>query len=333
MTTYKDAGVDIDKANALVEYIKERASKEGVLAEGFGGFALGYPLEGFRDPLLFTTTDGVGTKLKIAQEVGVHNTVGIDLVAMNVNDLITTGSKPLIFLDYIATGSIDLEVLKQVVDGIIEGCKRGKLKLAGGETAEMPGFYPKGVYDLAGFCLGACEREEVIDPKNVSEGDILIGLKSSGFHSNGYSLIRKVLKDKGISFKDFLEEFNKKAWEVLLEPTRIYVDEVLKVRKVAKVKAIAHITGGGIKENLARVIPNGFSAVVEKKNIPPMPHFSWIKDLGNIPEEEMFRTFNMGVGMVLIVSRDEADRVLEILSKEGFLLGEVRRGDERVKIV
>ena len=331
MLTYKSAGVDIEKANEFVNFIKERVRKEFNL-ENFGGFASGFPIKGYKKPLLFSTTDGVGTKLKVAQAVGVHNTVGIDLVAMNVNDLITTGANPFIFLDYIATGKLDLNVMKELMEGIIRGCKEGEVILAGGETAEMPGFYPEGVYDLAGFCVGFCEEEEVITGKEIKPGDVLLGLPSSGFHSNGYSLIRKVLEMNKISYEDYVEEFGKKVWEVLLIPTRIYVKEVKKLKKSLKVKGIAHITGGGIPENLIRILPEGTKAVVHKKNIPESPLFSWIQRLGNVEEREMFRTFNMGVGMIIVLEKGDFDKAKELIP-EAFYLGEILKGSREVEIL
>ncbi len=335
MTTYRDAGVDIDRANEFVAYIRRRVKEafpESLLTD-FGGFAGGVLLKGYREPVLFSSTDGVGTKLMIAQELGVHNTVGIDLVAMNVNDVITTGADPLFFLDYIATGKIELDVLKQVIDGIVEGCRRGEVALVGGETAEMPGFYPEGVYDLAGFCVGVCEREEVITGEGIKEGDVLIGIRSSGFHSNGFSLIRKVLKERGIKLTERVKEIGKTVGEVLLTPTRIYTKEVRRLRKEVKVKALAHITGGGIPENLIRVIPEGFRAVVEKRSIPENPIFRWVQELGGIEEREMFRTFNMGVGMVAVVSQEESPRALSLLGGDGFSLGYVEKGKRAVEII
>ncbi|AAC06918.1 phosphoribosylformylglycinamidine cyclo-ligase [Aquifex aeolicus] len=331
MVTYRSAGVDIDKANEFVKFIKEKVKKEFNLEE-FGGFASGFPIKGYKKPILFSTTDGVGTKLKVAQAVGVHNTVGIDLVAMNVNDLITTGADPFIFLDYIATGKLDLEVMKQVMEGIIKGCREGEVILAGGETAEMPGFYPEGVYDLAGFCVGLCEEDEVITGKEIKPGDLLLGLPSSGFHSNGYSLIRKVLEMNNVSYEDYVEELGKKVWEVLLVPTRIYVKEIKKLKKNVKIKGIAHITGGGIPENLIRILPEGTKAVVYKKNIPQNPVFSWIQRLGNVEEREMFRTFNMGVGMIVILDKEEFDKARELIP-ESFYLGEILAGRKEVEIL
>ncbi len=334
MTTYRDAGVDIERANEFVRYIREKvkgAFPESPLTE-FGGFASGFPIKGYREPVVFSSTDGVGTKLKIAQELGVHDTVGIDLVAMNVNDVLTTGADPLFFLDYIATGKIDLTVLKKVIDGIVEGCRRGEVFLAGGETAEMPGFYPEGVYDLAGFCVGVCEREEVITGEDVSPGDVLIGIRSSGFHSNGFSLIRKVLKDRGIKLTDKVEELGGTAGEILLTPTRIYTKDIKKLKKSVKVNALAHITGGGIPENLIRVLPKGVRAVVEKGSIPENPVFRWIQKLGNVEEREMFRTFNMGVGMIAVVPEKDKEKTLGLLGEDAFPCGYVEKGERAVVI-
>ena len=331
MLTYKSAGVDIDKANEFVRYIKEKVKKEFSL-DAIGGFASGIPLKGYREPVIFTTTDGVGTKLKVAQALSKHDTVGIDLVAMNVNDLITTGAEPFLFLDYIATGKLELSVMKQVIDGIVKGCKKGEVILAGGETAEMPGFYPEGVYDLAGFCVGICEKEEVITGEEIREGDVLVGLPSSGFHSNGYSLIRKVLEIKGIKYTDYVEELGKTVGEILLTPTRIYVKDIKKLKKKVRIKGMAHKTGGGIPENLARILPQNTKAVVEKEKLPQNPVFPWIQKLGNIPEEEMFRTFNMGVGMIIVLSEKDSDKALEIL-KDASRIGRIEKGNGEVVIL
>ena len=331
MTSYRDAGVDTDRARELVGYIKKRV--KDTFGRDIGFFAGGLGLKGFKDPVLFAGADGVGTKLKIAQELGVHDTVGIDLVAMNVNDVITTGAEPLFFLDYIATGRIDLSVLRAVIDGIVEGCRRGGVVLVGGETAEMPGFYPEGVYDLAGFCVGVCEREEVIDGSAVEEGDVLVGIRSSGFHSNGFSLIRKVLKDRGVGLNDTVEELGGKVGEILLTPTAIYTETIKKLKRSVKLKGIAHITGGGIPENVPRVLPEGLRAVVEKDRIPKNPLFEWIRELGSIDLREMFRTFNMGVGMVVVVGEKDKGKALSLLGDDGFPLGYVERGRREVKVV
>ncbi len=334
MTTYRDAGVDIDKANSFVEYIKKKVAENfgKGFAESFGGFASGIKLGKYKSPVIFSTTDGVGTKLKIAQEMGIHDTVGIDLVAMNVNDLITTGAEPLLFLDYIATGKIELDILQRVMDGIVEGCKIAEVLLAGGETAEMPGFYPEGVYDLAGFCVGVCEEDRIITGKDIRPGDILIGITSSGFHSNGYSLIRKVLKDRGIRLEDTFEDLGKSVGEVLLTPTKIYTNHIRRLKEEVFLKGIAHITGGGIPENLVRILPDNVKAEVYKSSLPENPLFSWIQRLGRIREEEMFTTFNMGIGMVVVVDKKDEERVLSMLGSEGVRIGFIKEGRREVNI-
>jgi phosphoribosylformylglycinamidine cyclo-ligase len=330
--TYKSAGVDLEKAESFVEFIKEKTKGLGFQTKLFGSFASGVSLQGYKKPILMMTTDGVGTKLKIAQELGSHHTVGIDLVAMNVNDLITSGAKPLGFMDYIATGKIELEVLKKVIEGILEGCKQAEMPLVGGETAEMPGFYPDGVYDLAGFCVGVCEEEELITGEGIKPGDILIGLPSSGFHSNGYSLIRKVIEINKLSYSTFMEEFGKTLREVLLEPTRIYWREVKElIEKKVEIKGMAHITGGGLPGNLVRILPKGTKAVVEEKKIPKNPIFDWVQRLGKIEREEMFRVFNMGVGFVLVVDKINASKVLSQIP-QAFELGVIKAGERSVEI-
>jgi len=330
--TYKSAGVDLEKAESFVEFIKEKTKGLGFQTKLFGSFASGLSLQCYKKPILMMTTDGVGTKLKIAQELGIHHTVGIDLVAMNVNDLITCGAKPLGFMDYIATGKIELEVLKKVIEGILEGCKQAEVPLVGGETAEMPGFYLDGVYDLAGFCVGVCEEEELITGENIKPGDILIGLPSSGFHSNGYSLIRKVVEINKLSYSTFMEEFGKTLGEVLLEPTRIYWREVKElIEKKVEIKGMAHITGGGLPGNLVRILPEGTKVVVEEKKIPKNPIFDWAQRLGKIEREEMFRVFNMGVGFVLVVDEMNASKVLSEIP-QAFELGVIKAGERSVEI-
>ena len=329
--TYKEAGVDIEKADKFVEIIKHKI-KALPQALFFGSFASGIEISGYKDPVILLTTDGVGTKLKIAQSVGLHKTVGIDLVAMNVNDIITSGAKPVGFLDYIAIGKIDLELLSDVVDGIVQGCAQAEMPLVGGETAEMPDFYPPGVYDLAGFCVGVCERSELISGSSIAPGDVIIGLPSSGFHSNGYSLIRKVLSLKGIGYEESITELDgKRVWEVLLEPTRIYWEDVKSLKREVEIKGMAHITGGGIKGNLIRILPEGRHATVIKSLIPKNPIFDWIQRLGNIEEEEMYRTFNMGVGFMIVVGKDDVDKALS-LCKGAFVCGEIKEGKRDVSI-
>jgi len=337
MATYKDAGVDIEKADRFVEYIKQKVKEvQGPeIVTPFGGFAAGYLLDiaKYKNPVLMSTTDGVGTKLKIAQIMNKHDTVGIDLVAMNVNDLITTLAKPLFFLDYIATGKLDLEVQKQIINGIVEGCKRAECYLVGGETAEMPGFYAPGEYDLAGFCVGVVDREEMLTGEKIGEGDLLIGLPSSGIHSNGYSLVRKIVSDKGYNYGQYIEELGGVLGEILLTPTRIYVKDIFNLKEAGvELKGIAHITGGGIPGNLVRILPEGITAVVEKEKLPKLKIFEWIQKEGNVPEEEMFKTFNMGVGMVLVADKENAEKILQ-LNKEAVLIGYLQKGKREVKII
>ncbi len=337
MATYKDAGVDIEKADKFVEYIKQKVKEvQGKeIVTPFGGFAAGYLLDisKYKNPVLMSTTDGVGTKLKIAQIMNKHDTVGIDLVAMNVNDLITTLAKPLFFLDYIATGKLDLEVQKQIIDGIVEGCKQAECYLVGGETAEMPGFYQPGEYDLAGFCVGVVDRDEMLTGEDISEGDLLIGLPSSGVHSNGYSLVRKIISDRGYKYDQYIEELGGVLGEVLLTPTRIYVRDIFHLKENGvKLKGIAHITGGGIPGNLVRILPEGLTAVVEKEKLPKLPIFEWIQREGNVPEEEMFKTFNMGVGMILVADEGNAEKILS-LNGEARIIGHIKRGKREVRIV
>jgi len=334
MATYKEAGVDIDKANAFVNYIKEKVKLPDTVINPSGGFASGFFVKNFKDPVIMTSADGVGTKLKIAQAVDVHNTVGIDLVAMNVNDVLTSGVTPAFFLDYIASGRIELRILKEVIDGIIRGCEMAKVYLIGGETAEMPSFYPDNVYDLAGFCIGIGEREDLTDKNRLKEGDVLIGIKSSGIHSNGYSLVRKIVEENRLRYEDFIEEFNKKLWEVLLEPTRIYTEHLKRIRDAGiRIKASAHITGGGIVENVKRIVPENLNAVIEKNRIPENPVFKWISELGRVEEREMYRTFNMGMGFTIVVEEKYKDRVLDLIGEDGFICGYMEKGSGDVLLI
>ncbi len=338
--TYKDAGVDIEAGERLVDLIKPYARKsfdERVLA-GIGGFGAGYLLpSGYKEPVLVSGTDGVGTKLKVAQMAAVHDTVGIDLVAMCVNDILTVGAKPLFFLDYFATGKLDVETAAAVIKGIAKGCEIAGCALIGGETAEMPDFYPEGEYDLAGFVVGIVERSSYVTGKEVEEGDLILGLASSGIHSNGYSLVRKLFFEVlGLKVDDSVEELGgKKVYQILLEPTRIYVKSVLALLEQVRVKAMAHITGGGIPGNLIRVLPQGFKAVIEKNSWEVLPIFKFIQEKGGVPEEEMFKTFNMGIGYTVIVSpRDEA-KAKEILERSGekvYTIGRIEKGERGVEI-
>ncbi len=316
--SYKDAGVDIDAGNALVDRIKgavKRTTRPEVMS-GLGGFgALCELPTNYKEPVLVAGTDGVGTKLRLALDTGIHDTVGIDLVAMCVNDLIVQGAEPLFFLDYYATGKLDVEVATSVVEGIAEGCLQSGCALIGGETAEMPGMYSKGDYDLAGFCVGVAEKSQVIDGSTVSAGDVLIGLPSSGPHSNGYSLIRKVIE---VSNADLTQDFNGQTLaQALLTPTKIYIKPLLALLKKVNVKALAHITGGGFTENIPRVLPEFTQAVLDAEALKFPEIFKWIQDNGNITDAEMYRTFNCGTGMVLCVAKDDAQLVIKILDELG----------------
>ncbi len=340
MLSYKDAGVDIEKADRFVQEIKGlvKSTFDKNVITPIGGFAAAYLLEiaKYKEPVITSSTDGVGTKLKIAQIMDRHDTIGIDLVAMCVNDLVTTTSKPLFFLDYFATGRLKPEVAVDVVKGITEGCRQAECALIGGETAEMPGMYGEGEYDLAGFAVGVVEREKMLDGSKTEEGDVLIGIPSSGVHSNGYSLVRKLVEIKGYSYEDRIEEFGKTLGEELLTPTKIYVKPVLKLAEELPLHGIAHITGGGIPGNLIRVINKGLKAVINKNSWDVPPVFRWIMEEGNVPEEEMFRTFNMGIGMIVILPEESVERAVKILEEtgeKGYIIGSLKRGERSVEIV
>lgn len=328
--TYKDAGVDIDAGDALVERIKSVAkkTKRPEVLGGLGGFgALCRIPKGYENPILVSGTDGVGTKLKLAIETNRHERIGQDLVAMCVNDLLVCGAEPLFFLDYYATGKLDVDVATNVVTGIGVGCELAGCALTGGETAEMPGMYAEGDYDLAGFCVGVVDEDKIIDGSNVKEGDVLLGLASSGAHSNGYSLIRKVIE---LSKTDITTEQLKNAngdyellADLLLEPTRIYVKPILQLLKAMPVNAMAHITGGGLTENLPRVLPDNLTAKI-KPNAWAMPSiFHWLQHEGHIEEKEMYRTFNCGIGMVIVVDQNNAQKAKELLSLAGETVFEI----------
>ncbi len=326
--SYKDAGVDIDAGNAFVEAIKPavKSTFDKNVIGGIGSFAGAYALPaGYREPVILAATDGVGTKLKLAIESGKLDTVGIDLVAMCVNDLICNFATPLFFLDYYATGRLKVEEAKAVVEGIAEGCRRSECALIGGETAEMPGMYSENDFDLAGFSVGIAEKTEMNRLEHVKEGDILVALPSSGVHSNGFSLVRKLLFEKlGMKFDD---EFDGRPLiETLLEPTRIYV-KIFKDLK-EKINALAHITGGGLVENLPRVLPENLHAVIDTSKIESLPIFDLIGK--HVAKEEMFRTFNMGVGMVLAVSPENVSDVLE--NSDGYVIGELKLGEKGVTL-
>jgi phosphoribosylformylglycinamidine cyclo-ligase len=316
--SYRDAGVDIEAGDALVEAIKPIAAstrREGVL-DKLGGFGALFQVPArYRDPVLVSGTDGVGTKLKLAIELGLHDTIGIDLVAMCANDIIVQGAEPLFFLDYFATGRLDLDTAATIVAGIGEGCRQAGAALIGGETAEMPGMYAAGDYDLAGFCVGVVEKDRLLTGARVTNGDVLIGLASSGPHSNGYSLVRKVIESSGASLA---QEFDGRTLgQVLLTPTRIYVRAVLQLLEQVDVHAVAHITGGGLPGNLPRVMPADTRAVIEAGSWPRLPIFDWLQQQGNIEDEEMYRTFNCGIGMVIAVPPDDAETACARLRDSG----------------
>lgn len=335
---YAKAGVDITAGYKSVELIKKHIAKtniKGVISSigGFGGlFEL--DLKGIKKPILVSGTDGVGTKLKIAFLMNKHDTIGIDCVAMCVNDIICVGAKPLIFLDYIACGKNYPEKISEIVKGISKGCVQSNCALIGGETAEMPDFYAKDEYDLAGYSTGIVDKSKIINNSLIKKGDIIIALSSSGIHSNGFSLIRKILNIDNSNINNVVKELGKKSiGEILLTPTKIYVKPILKLLKKIKVKGISHITGGGFYENIPRCIPNGLCAEIEKNKIKILPIFKYIQKIGNIEERDMFNTFNMGVGMCIIVSKKDAEKTIEILSsckEDAYIIGKIIENKEKI---
>lgn len=335
--SYKEAGVDVTAGYKSVELMKKHIAKtkiDGVLSGigGFGGlFAPNFA--GMQEPVLVSGTDGVGTKLKLAFLLDKHDTIGIDCVAMCVNDVVCGGAAPLFFLDYMAMGKNFPEKTAAIVSGVAEGCVQAGCALVGGETAEMPGFYPENEYDLAGFCVGMVDKPKIIDGSQLKGGDILIGIASSGVHSNGFSLVRKVFGIDENSINNTYEELDKPLGETLLTPTKIYVKPLLKLIENCNVKAVSHITGGGFYENIPRMLTEGLSAKINKQAVPVLPIFNVIQRVGNISEHDMFNTFNMGVGMVLAVDSGEADKAVKILTDVGekaFVLGEVVKGEDGV---
>lgn len=331
--SYKDAGVDINAGNALVERIKpevKRTTRAEVIG-GLGGFgALCAIPSKYKEPILVSGTDGVGTKLRLAIDLKKHDTIGIDLVAMCVNDLVVQGAEPLFFLDYYATGKLDVDVAADVVKGIADGCVQSGCALVGGETAEMPGMYHEGDYDLAGFCVGVVEKSEIIDGSRVKNGDALIALGSSGPHSNGYSLVRKVIDVAGINPATELLD-NKPLSEHVLAPTKIYVKSVLALIKQTDVHAIAHLTGGGFWENIPRVLPKNTKAVIDEKSWKWPSVFNWLQEKGNIDTYEMYRTFNCGVGMVIALPQEQVETALAILKQAGenaWLIGHIEHAED-----
>lgn len=341
MLTYRASGVDIDEGNRAVNLIKDKIKgtyDKNVIGD-LGNFSGLYSLKDFinmDEPVLLSSTDGVGTKLKLAQMMDIHNTVGIDLVAMCVNDLICQGAKPLFFLDYIATGKLIPEKIDDIVSGIVEGCKMAECALIGGETAEMPGMYSEDDYDLAGFSVGIADKSKIISGQDVNSGDTLIGISSSGIHSNGYSFIRKIfLEEYKYELTDYIEELEMTLGEALLIPTKIYVKLVMDLIKKYELKAIAHITGGGVIENIPRVIPNGLGIDIEKNSWEKPAIFKMIEKFNAIDEVELHKSFNMGIGLVMVVDSDKAEEIVSNLNeseKQAYIIGKVVDTHEGVKL-
>jgi phosphoribosylformylglycinamidine cyclo-ligase len=338
--SYKEAGVDIDAANQSVDMIKKwvNQTKRAEVLAGIGSFGGFFALDmnKYHHPVLVSGTDGVGTKLKIAHMLGIHDTVGIDLVAMCVNDILVHGAEPLFFLDYIAVGKLQPGVVEDLVKGVSAGCLQAGCSLIGGETAEMPGFYKENEYDLAGFTVGAVEHDRLINGNSVEDGDVVIGLPSSGIHSNGYSLARKILLDKaGLKLDQYVESLGKTLGEELLTPTRIYVKTVLPLLDKIEIRGMAHITGGGITENLQRIIPAGMGAVINASSFGIKPIFKLMQELGQVEKSEMFRTFNMGIGFVLVTSPELSSTVINYLQDEGekpVVIGKVSSQEQKVVV-
>lgn len=336
--SYRDAGVDIEAGNALVDRIKPLAAKTkrpGVMA-GLGGFGSLFelPLDRYKNPVLVSGTDGVGTKLRLAIESGIHNTIGIDLVAMCANDIAVLGAEPLFFLDYYATGKLDVDIATDVVAGIAEGCLQSGAALVGGETAEMPSMYEEGDYDLAGFCVGIVEKDQVIDGSKVASGDAIIGIASSGPHSNGYSLIRKILERSGANFNDAFDGAT--LGEKLLAPTRIYVKSLLQLNEKVDIHALSHITGGGLLENIPRVLPDGVAAIINADSWQRPAIFDWLQQHGNVVDREMYRTFNNGIGMVVIVAADQAEETVNTLiglGESAMQIGHIETSDASERVI
>lgn len=336
--TYADAGVDIDRANRTkkrIKYLAHKTFTRGVLSEigGFGGL-FSIDREKYLDPVLVSSVDGVGTKLKVAFEMKMHHTIGADLVNHCVNDIAVQGAAPLFFMDYLATGKLDPEIAEKVIEGLAEACKHNGCALIGGETAEMPGFYPEGEYDLAGFIVGVVERERIITGKTVQPGDVILGLASNGLHTNGYSLARKLLFEIAQYTPDsYVNELKGKVGNELMHTHRSYWPMIKKLVNADCVSALAHITGGGITENLPRVLPRGVAAVIEMGTWPVLPIFEHLQKLGNVPPDEMLRTFNMGLGMLLVVPSakfKKAQNVLDKIGEKAYTVGRIVKGDRKV---
>lgn len=337
--SYKAAGVDVTAGYKGVQLMKEavQSTYTNAVISDIGGFGGLYApqIKGMEEPILVSGTDGVGTKLKLAFLMDKHDTIGQDCVAMCVNDVICTGASPMFFLDYMALGKNIPEKVATIVTGVAEGCKKANCSLVGGETAEMPGFYPEDEYDLAGFCVGVVDKKKIIDSKTIEIGDKVIGLASSGVHSNGFSLVRKVFDVNKENLKEYVEELGKTVGEVLLEPTKIYVKPILKLIEEVKVKGISHITGGGFYENMPRMLRNGVALKIDKNSYKVPPLFKLIQERGNIPERDMYNTFNMGIGMCVIVPENEVKKAINLLKESGeeaYLIGEVIEGNKEIII-
>lgn len=337
---YKKAGVDIDAGNEAVNRMKQHVSKthRKEVKTGLGGFGSLFALDTkYKKPVLVSGTDGVGTKLKIAFEMGMDGTIGIDLVAMCVNDIIVQGAEPLFFLDYIATGKLVPEQIEKIVEGIADGCVQAGCSLVGGETAEMPGMYSNGEYDVAGFAVGIVEEDKIVDGSGIEEGDVIIGLASNGLHSNGFSLVRHLLFEKNnYSINAFIPELENKLGEELLKPTRIYAKTVLTLLEEFSIKGMAHITGGGLTENIPRILPDNLQAEIKLNswNIPPI--FNLLKGLGDLENRDLYRTFNMGIGYILIVNREDKDSILDKLEQLGevaTVIGNISKGNQGVILI
>lgn len=333
--TYEDAGVDVHRGYQAVEKIKshvKRTQSKDVLTD-IGGFAglFSLDLDGIKNPVLVSGTDGVGTKLKLAFELDKHDTIGIDCVAMCVNDIICQGAKPLFFLDYVATGKIAPDHIEQIVKGIADGCEQSHCSLIGGETAEMPGFYKDGEYDLAGFAVGVVDRDKIITGAAVEAGDYIIGLPSSGVHSNGYSLIRKLIEADNLDLNQYDEALGETYGEALLKPTKLYVNAIKTAQAAVNIKGIAHITGGGFIENIPRMLPEGLAADIDITTIQKPPIYDWIERVSKLGKDELYNTFNMGIGMIMVVSKEEADRAILTLAHAGedaVIIGEIIESDK-----
>ena len=337
--SYRDAGVDIDAGDALVNAIKpfaKRTMRDGVLG-GIGGFGALFEIsKKYRNPVLVSGTDGVGTKLKLAFQLNRHDTVGIDLVAMSVNDILVQGAEPLFFLDYFSCGKLDVGTASRVIKGIAAGCEQAGCALIGGETAEMPGMYPEGEYDLAGFAVGVAEKDRLIDGTKIIPGDAVIGLASSGIHSNGYSLVRRIID---VAKPDLDADFHGRTLaDALMQPTRIYVKSLLKLMEAVEVKGMAHITGGGLVENIPRVLPDSVVAEIQKEAWEMPPLFNWLQENGNVADDEMHRVFNCGIGMAVVVAREDAEKAVALLRGAGetvWQIGNIRQrtGEEPQTVV